>query len=93
MNQRDKDFLHSIMLERMTVHYAAHHKGISQSVIDLNKQVGDLLTRLPEEQSKLLHEYFEHNNEVSAQYEQLYYRCGLLDGLKLYDYIRNVKKN
>lgn len=88
LSETDREFLHDMMLERMTQHYADHHHGTARCSREMDKQVMDTLSALPEEQADVLHSYLEHLFERSAEDEALYYRCGLLDGYRLCLYIR-----
>ena len=90
MNQTDKDFLRAVMHERMTLHYAAAHQKSSSSVqrfAALEEELNKVLSSLTEEQSEVVHQYMEHLFEMSAKSEELYFRCGFLDGYRLRNYL------
>ena len=46
-----------------------------------------MLSSLTEEQSEVVHQYMEHLFERSAKSEELYFRCGFLDGYRLRNYL------
>lgn len=63
MNQNDRDFLHGMMLERMTQHYAAafpRDKERAQRSSEMENKLTHALTLLPEEQADDVHQYLEY---------------------------------
>ena len=46
------------------------------------------LSQLPEQQSGEIQGYLDYLFNRSAQLEELYYRSGFLDGIKLYQYLQ-----
>jgi hypothetical protein len=53
----------------------------------LEDELNKVLSSLTEEQSEVVHQYMEHLFEMSAKSEELYFRCGFLDGYRLRDYL------
>ena len=89
MNEADKEFLWGMMHERMTQHYAAHHQKPGSSP-EPEEQFTRTLAALPKEQAETVHRYLEYLFEKSADAERLYYRCGLIDGIRLLSYIQSL---
>ena len=73
MNQNDRDFLHGMMLERMTQHYGAsfpRDKERAQRSSEMENKLTNALTLLPEEQVDDVHQYLEYLFERSAEAEE-----------------------
>ena len=86
MNQNDKDFLRGVMHERMTQHYGAAFPRSSEStqrIGELEKKLNQALKLLPEEQVEIVRQYQDLIFERSAESEVLFYKSGLLDGIKI----------
>ena len=81
MNQNDREFLHGMMLERMTQHYGAsfpRDKERAQRSSEMENKLTHALTLLPEDQVDDVHQYLEYLFERSAEAEELFYRSGLI---------------
>ena len=94
MNQNDRDFLRGMMLERMTQHYAAKYprdKERARRSSEMEDKLTHALTLLPEEQVDDLHQYLEYLFERSAEAEELFYRSGLMDGIRLSNLFHSVE--
>lgn len=86
MNQNDKDFLRGMMHERMTQHYGTAFPRSSESTQrlgELEKKLNQALKLLPEEQVEIVRQYQDLLFERSAESEVLFYKSGLLDGIKI----------
>ena len=92
MNQNDKDFLRDMMHERMTRHYAEAFDPTGPEATEfatLEQDLNQILDQLPEEQADSVHAYLDYLFNRDADQQELFYRCGLLDGYKLCVYIQN----
>lgn len=91
MTKKDKKYLRQIMLERMTHHYGeAFGPGSSNAkrLAEMERKLSQTLDQLPEQQAHEIQSYLDYLFSRSAQLEELYYRSGLLDGLKLCQYVQ-----
>ena len=94
MNQNDRDFLHGMMLERMTQRYGAafpRDKELAQRSSEMENKLTHALTLLPEDQADDVHQYLEYLFERSAEAEELFYRSGLMDGIRLSNLFHSVE--
>ena len=86
MNQKDKDFLRSVMHERMTQHYADSFDPTGEKALEfaaVEQDLNQTLQQLSGEQNATIQAYLDCLFERSAEQEEMYYGCGLLDGYKL----------
>ena len=83
------------MLERMTYHYAEAYGSSSatKQLKEMEKRLSKTLSQLPEQQAREIQSYLDYLFNRSARLEELYYRSGFLDGMKLCEYIhRRIEK-
>ena len=91
MTNDDRNYLHRIILERMTHHYSeAFGPGSSHAerFAEMETKLRQTLSQLPEQQSGEIQSYLDYLFNRSAQLEELYYRSGFLDGIKLCQYLQ-----
>ena len=90
MTKKDKKYLRKIMLERMTYHYAEAYgtSSAKKQIIKMEKRLNQTLSQLPEQQSGEIRSYLDYLFNRNARLEEMYYRSGFLDGMKLWKYIR-----
>lgn len=96
MTNKDRIYLRGVMLERMTHHYAeAFAPGSSNAkrFSEMERKLSQTLDQLPEQQADEIQDYLDYLFNRSARLEELYYRSGLLDGIKLCQYVRQRMGN
>ena len=75
----------------MTHHYSeAFGPGSSnaEQFAEMENRLRRTLSQLPEQQSGEIQHYLDYLFNRSAQLEELYYRSGFLDGVKLCQYLQ-----
>ena len=75
----------------MTHHYAevfGPGSSHAEQFNEMEKRLRQNLSQLPEQQSGEIQSYLDYLFNRSAQLEELYYRSGFLDGIKLYQYLQ-----
>ena len=77
----------------MTYHYAEAYGSSSakKQIIEMEKRLNQTLSQLSEQQSGEIRSYLDYLFNRSARLEEMYYRSGLLDGIKLWQYIQGGK--
>lgn len=86
MKKKDKDFLRSVMHERMTQHYADSFDPTGEKALEfaaVEQDLNQILDQLSGEENATIQAYLDCLFERSAEQEEMYYGCGLLDGYKL----------
>ena len=87
----DKNYLRRIILERMTHHYSESFgpgSSNAEQFAEMENRLRQTLSQLPEQQSGEIQHYLDYLFNRSAQLEELYYRSGFLDGVKLCQYLQ-----
>ena len=79
MNQKDKDFLRSVMHERMTQHYADSFGPTGEKALEfaaVEQDLNQILKQLSGEENATIQAYLDCLFERSAEQEEMYYYSG-----------------
>jgi hypothetical protein len=78
------------IFERLGITYTQGEERARRSS-EMENKLTHALTLLPEEQVDEVHQYLEYLFERSAEAEELFYRSGLVDGIRLSNLFHSVE--
>lgn len=94
MNRQEKDFLNSIVQQRIQYHFQEHQKEIQPDrgrFLALAEKYQEVMTHLNKTDLEVVQEYQEYVFNSSAAVEKVLYKAGVLDGLRLGKLVRKIR--